>query len=342
MIDEHRETQASLYVVGALTPDEVRDFEAVLRGDPELRQFVGELRGTAEAMVAGFPPATPPPALKQRILAAIDQRPAVPANVIPLRATPGDAAPSWMGWLPWALAACFAILCVALISIGRGLRDQAIALNVQLEEKNAHAADLVQQIDQLQTRADLQVTNYQTRLVEVQRQVLQRIEEINRQNAAITNQLQQKQAETQRRMFAFRDQADQLQREKKALEVALAGVPLTNADRFALSRIGVLRPTAGGPQGAVGAAVWSSQDQRGVLALENLPALPANQSYQMWLLDPRVPNPVNAGVLPDGSAGSVRVQFSAIARVDGAERFAISVEPRGGSPLPTRVVMASN
>src|SRR5262245_24235716 len=148
MIDERRETQASLYVLGALPADELREFEATLRSDLELQLLVRELRGTAGAMVTAFPRVAPPPALKQRILAAVDEREGVAPNIVPLDERP----PSWMGWVPWALAACFAILCVALISIGKTLRQHAVEQAAQLEEKSQQTADLHRQVEELQSR----------------------------------------------------------------------------------------------------------------------------------------------------------------------------------------------
>jgi anti-sigma-K factor RskA len=344
MIDEPTETQASLYVLGALPPDEARAFEAALRADRQLALLVKELRGTASAMVAAFPQVAPPPALKQRTLAAIEARAARPENVIVL--DDNQAAPAWMGWMPWALAACFAILCVLLISIGQSLRQQAVTLNQQLEERNSHAADLQQQLETLQARTDRQITNYQTRLVELQQQVVQRIEDLNRQTAALTNRLQQQQADTERRLVVLRTEGDQLRREKKVLEDALkdavAGVSTSNTDRYANARIGILRSLPGGPVGATGAALWSPLDQRGVLIVEGLPRLPPTQSYQLWLLDRQLPAPISAGVLPEAAGGSLRVSFTGGTRVDPGERFAISVEPRGGSASPTTVIMASN
>ncbi|HEV8612803.1 MAG TPA: anti-sigma factor [Gemmatimonadales bacterium] len=338
MIDKRTETQASLYVLGALPPVEARAFEADLRADPKLRLLVKELRGTAGAKVAAFPQADPPPGLQQRVPSAIDHRPAAPAGGI----APDDgSSASWAGWTPWALAACFAILCVALVSIGRSLREQAVALNQQLGEKNLRTAELQQQLDQLQSQADHQTTNYQTRLVEAQKEFLQRIAEINRQAAARTNQLHQEKADAQRQMMIYRNQAEQLQKEKKALEDAF--IATAASDRLASSRIAVLRPTADGPPGVVGASVWSPQDQRGLLVLEGIPPPLPSQAYQLWLFDPALRAPVSGGVLQVGPGGSVRLQFAAPVRVEKAERFAISVEPVGGVAMPTgKTIMTGN
>jgi len=338
MIDERREAQASMYVLGALPPEELREFEAVLESDRQLQLLVRELRGTAGAMVAAFPRVAPPPALKQKILAALENRatPAAPGSQGDTSAAP------WLFWVPWAMAACFALLCVVLISVGHSLRNQAVQMQQRLGEQSEESATLREQLAQMESNAALVVTNYQTRIAEIQRQVLQRVDEINRQAAAITNQLKQQQAETKRQLAQAREQIENLRRDKKTLEDAIAvTVP---DDRLSTTRVAVLRPTTVGPTGSLGATVWSGQDQRGVVVLENLPVLPPTQSYQFWLIDPKLAIPVSGGLVPPAASGSVRFQFAPQVRVDSAERFAISVEPAGGSatPTPGRIVMASN
>ena len=97
-----------------------------------------------------------------------------------------------------------------------------------------------------------------------------------------------------------------------------------------------MQPTTDGPPGAIGASVWLAQDQRGLIALEKLPSVtnPAAQDYQLWLIDPNSNSPVSAGVfLPDAS-GAVRFPFTA-ATVKTVDRFAVSIEPKGGAPRPT-------
>ena len=338
MINKRTETQASRYVLGALPPGEAREFEAAMRADPKLRLLVKELRGTAGGMVAAWPQAVPPSGLRSQVPASIDGRSPAPANVI---TSDDDRNAAWTGWMPWALSACFAILCVALVSIGRSLREQAVALNQQLEEKDLHTAELQQQLDQLQSQADHQTTNYQTRIVELQKQVLQRLEDINRQSAALTNRLHQEKADVQRQMVVYRNQAEQLQKEKKVLEDAL--IATAASDRLASSRIAVLRPTADGPPGVIGASIWSPQDQRGLLVLEGVPPPLPSQVYQLWLTDPAFKTPVSGGVLQVGPGGSVRLQFAAPVRVEKAERFTISVEPVGGVAAPVgKIIMTGN
>src|SRR6185295_9047295 len=101
-----------------------------------------------------------------------------------------ESAPPWMAWMPWALAACFAILCVVLISLGNTLRQQAVVLSDQLGEKSEEAAELKKQFEVLQTRSERRTTNFQERILNIERDVVKRIEELNRQTAAFTNRYQ--------------------------------------------------------------------------------------------------------------------------------------------------------
>jgi len=334
MIDERREAQASLYALGALPAEETREFEAAMRGDLQLQLLVKDLQSAARSLAAAIPQVAPPPGLRQKILQAIDESENAP--------TAAGAEGSWMFWVPWALAACFAILCVLLVSLGHSLRQQSVRLQHELNQKNLESAQLQEQVTQIETSAEQNATNYQLRIKEIQRQVVQRMEDINRQTAALSNQLQQQHDETRRQLGQVQSAADTLKREKRMLEEALAGVSNGEKDKMSNVRLTTLRPTAAGAAGSLGASVWSTQDQRGQLVLENLPPLGPNQSYQLWLIDPKLAIPISGGLLPSDGNASIRVQFSPEIRVDGAERFAVSIEPKGGSRTPSpRIVLSS-
>ena len=338
MIDERRETQASLYALGALPPEETREFEAALRVDPQLKALVAELRGAADAMVAGFPQFIPSPALKSRVMSAV-------APVAPTRVVGQDAphTPGWMVWLPYALAGCFAVLCVVLISLGRNLREQALALSEQLTERTAEADDLKSRLEQLQVQNDETGSNYQRRIADLRGDAATRVAEIQRQAAAFTNQLAREQTDLKRRLGVSEADAVHLKREKEALEDALKGLYVANSDRLNNARVALLRPTAAGSPQTLGATVWLPNDQRGLVVLENLPALPASQNYQLWLVDPSAPAPVSAAVFTSEAAGAVRHLFTTPGNLRTSERFAVSIEPKGGAPRPTgKFVLASD
>ena len=343
MIDERREAQASLYALGALSAEELPEFEVAMSRDLQLQMLVRELRGTSVLLPAAFPQVAPPPALKGRIMAALDARGGA-AVIVPLDAS---RTPSWVAWMPWAMAACFAVLCVALISLGHALRRQAVTLSEDLRHSEQEAASLKQQVGQLQAQVKTQATNYQQRVVTIEKETVRRIEEFARQSASLTNQLGQQQFETRRQISNYQKQVNQLTGDKRALTDALAGISGVGGggggDHLANARLSVLRPTVNGAPGALAASLWSAQDQRGILVVEGMSALPAALAYQLWIIDPKAGMPISAGVLPASATGTFRVQFTAAVRVDAAERFAISIEPNGGVTSPTgKIVMASN
>jgi anti-sigma-K factor RskA len=82
-----------------------------------------------------------------------------------------------------------------------------------------------------------------------------------------------------------------------------------------------------------GDVVWSDSAQNGYMRLAGLPANnPAEQQYQLWIVDPeRSAEPVDGGVfdIPAGS-GEFIVPIQAKLGVDKPVAFAITLEKRGG------------
>src|SRR4051812_45263701 len=77
---------AAAYVLGALTPEEARRFEAYLATSPHAQQEVAELRETAALLAASPRPAERPAGdLRDRVLAALEGAGA--------RSEPGTAGP---------------------------------------------------------------------------------------------------------------------------------------------------------------------------------------------------------------------------------------------------------
>lgn len=71
MINPRMEEQASLHVLGALTPVEAAEFKAAMKLDPELQSFVARLSTATGAIAGAVPAVKPPEALRARILAQI-------------------------------------------------------------------------------------------------------------------------------------------------------------------------------------------------------------------------------------------------------------------------------
>jgi anti-sigma-K factor RskA len=78
---------------------------------------------------------------------------------------------------------------------------------------------------------------------------------------------------------------------------------------------------------------WDPNQHRGVVSLQNLPTPPAGRDYQLWVLDPAAETPVSAGVI----SGSRPFAVAPVSTQNPG--FAISLEPGGGSPIPTGPIL---
>jgi anti-sigma-K factor RskA len=261
MIDERMEEQASLYVLGVLTPEEIREFETALGRDVELQQHVEKLRVSRDALAGTLRQATPPPALKRKILAQISAQ----EKVVRLPTNVDEHGTSRSSWLPWALAACLAIVCGVSLT----------------QQKN----------------------------------------------------LRQKIGEQRHQIVDLNGLADSLRSETLDLKHMVASLQETN--RLANLRIAMLGSMLSDSPKAVAVSLWDDKEQRGVFLVQNLKPLPADKDYQLWVIDPKYPTPVSAGVFQVDAQGNVRLQFKANKLIESANKFAVTLEPKGGLLTPT-------
>lgn len=69
VLDEDGKTQAALYALGALPPEEATGFEAHLQGCALCRREVAELRQVSDALALVAPPVRPPALVRHNLLA---------------------------------------------------------------------------------------------------------------------------------------------------------------------------------------------------------------------------------------------------------------------------------
>jgi anti-sigma-K factor RskA len=141
MIDDRQEELASLHALGLLEGAELEQFHAELSGNAELRGRVAELRVAATALAHAAPEATPPEALKARILASAAARGARQAGVP--RETKVVRFPAW---IPWAVAAGLGI---AVAWTGRRYSEERDANAALAEQQRIAQKTLDETRDQL-------------------------------------------------------------------------------------------------------------------------------------------------------------------------------------------------
>ena len=99
-------------------------------------------------------------------------------------------------------------------------------------------------------------------------------------------------------------------------------------------KIAILKTQIAAYKGATAVVVWDKDQKKGVLQLDKLPPPAPGKDYQLWVIDPKSPQPVSAGILSVPKEGLIRTSFHPAAPVQSAAAFAISVEKAGGAPKP--------
>lgn len=110
------------------------------------------------------------------------------------------------------------------------------------------------------------------------------------------------------------------------------GSKLRRSEDLARLKVSALASLVGNTKQAEAIAVWDPEQQTGLLTIEKLPALAETQDYQIWVVDPAYPNPVNGGVFHITTDGKVALGFKPDQPVTRAAAFAISLEKKGGVP----------
>jgi anti-sigma-K factor RskA len=115
-----------------------------------------------------------------------------------------------------------------------------------------------------------------------------------------------------------------LQGEMRDLQSRVQGMQASEGD----SRMVELEGS--GPARQASAEVMILEDHRAVLMAEDMPPVPEDKTFQIWVIEKDVPRP--SGVF---EVGEDQVAVVVENRVEGADAIAVTVEPEGGSPQPT-------
>ena len=110
---------------------------------------------------------------------------------------------------------------------------------------------------------------------------------------------------------------------------------LRERDNLAKVKIALLSAKVEAYAKASAVIIWDPQKQRGVVKLANVPQPDPGKDYQLWVIDPKYPQPVSGGLVPVNAEGMARVTFEPNQPISKADQFAISVEPAGGVPKAT-------
>lgn len=353
MIDERIEELAALYAVDLLEGDERAEFETQLQRDPAIQALVREFRGIS-SQLSHTVSASPPPALKNRIMASVRPRsaaiPPSPAdNVI------RPAAFTFLRFAPWAIAAGLAVIAawtgqryfttrseinllrdrqamtdVALQSTRQQLEAERIVAGKQLEALQVDLAGTTNQLAAARTQlatTGAEIAERDRQLGETRTQLASIREQISEREARIAALTQRVDAMTGASADLGRQLGEAKDRVAKLIQEMLYQQELANL------KITVLASLVQNSPQALAVTFWDPAKQEGTLKVEKLPALLPSQDYQLWVVDPQYPNPVDGGVFTvDPKTGDARITFKPGQPVKAVSAFAVTLERKGGVP----------
>nr|MBA3272357.1 anti-sigma factor [Chthoniobacterales bacterium] len=220
--------------------------------------------------------------------------------------------------IPWGIAAGLA-LCCGLLLLGRSRHVATIA---QLEQRAAASENQLVALSAERDRSQLalrdkleQISANQTEIarLESERDALTRqISDLKQNDDAVQvkNKLLVEKTDALEKKVVQLEQ----QRSLNDMRVALLSSKMQSAPR------------------ALATVVWDPDKQEGILRTADVPANSSDQDYQLWLVDPKYQQPVDAGVFSVPTGGTAKVVFRPKAPISTANAFAISLERKGGVP----------
>ena len=313
MDHEQLKENLSLYALGTLEPDPAREVESHLAsGCPPCSALLRQYQGTAAMLPYALTLNVPQAGLKAKIMRAIaGQNAQIAAKV---------------GWEPPKISGQAALrrdrpagrslaLAASLAGLLLGVSAYAYYLYATLEaERAAYVEDRM-----ALAKATLKTSDLERQLDERQRNLRKATSELNRAVQVLGT--------THALLAKHQDQIETLQ-------AARLGKPAEEIARIFSSpyaRMATLNGTDMARE-AYAMVFMEPDTRRGFFYANNLPALPAGKTYQLWVITDKA---VSAGVFSLDHGRKGRVMIQGVPDVATIKKFAVSLEPAGGKPQPT-------
>jgi hypothetical protein len=136
-----------------------------------------------------------------------------------------------------------------------------------------------------------------------------------------------------RRTAAFHEVRQRLTVLEDSLAQQTALLEVIRSKGMQVAVMGGLEPSPAG----YGKILWDPEARRAILHISNLPPIPADKDYQLWVI--RDQKPVDAGVFHVAveKAGGDLYRIENLVEADRKRinAFAVTLEPKGGLPQPS-------
>lgn len=327
MTHEELEDAVPLYAVGALERAERQAIEAhLLSGCVSCHSALKEYQSVAVVLPFGLNIATPPRALKAKIMAA--RTPAVTAESAAQQpAKPSLEPGEWMNHLfppessPHAMPFgwVFGFAALAVLAIGGYLVWNSYT---RITEDTTKLAEL-------QARADAagsKLAAIQQQLSEREKSLTQLKDELQRRTsdvAELKDQLIQRETELEDTKIQLAQRSGQRARTPQDELAVLLRTPDVKAVSLAGTDMA---------KQAAGVLLYDPRTQKVWLYSVNLPECPNGTIYQLWAIHEK---PVSVGMFHMDSGETAHLLVKSLPNFMSAKKFAVSLEPPGGRPQPT-------
>ncbi len=327
MTHEELEETVSLYAVGALERVERQALEAhLLSGCVSCHTSLKEYQSATAILPFGLNMTAPPHSLKTTILEA--RSPSVGAEAASRQPQKTRLAPGkWMdhvmppeiGSGPVSRGALWKLALLTIL-LGGGYQAWEVAAKLSTDKTK---------LTELQAKVDVA----QTTLATVQLQLSER-----------DQSLAQVQDELQHRTSDLEDVKDQLTQRDSQLEdlqarLSQRGIRPALSPQYELATLlrlpqtkAISLPGTEHAKQAVGLVLYDDRAQKVWFYSVNLPDCPPGTTYQLWAFQDK---PISVGLFRLSGGTSTSLLVKPLANLDGATRFAVSLEPRGGQQEPT-------
>jgi hypothetical protein len=326
------------YALGALEPEEMLAVDAYLNESRTLLDRLDQVELTAAQMAHAAPnvplPATAKNRLMARVRADLATQDVAETTAEPLRSAPQKRITTparSAGWLAglrrafspvngWTLATACALGALVIVSLYIG------QVQARLGQVSAQLDTLQGEINQLQAaNSQLRETN------ESLQQQMQTNQNQLQQAGAELEALQVQTAELQAVNTQLQQTNEALQQQAQADQELLALIATADPERIVHLPGTEAAPNASG-------TFYVSNDNQGLLVLRGLEPLPTDQTYQLWLIPADGP-PESAGLLAVQTHAPTWLTLPLPTATPDFASVGVSMEPAGGSPAPTTVVL---
>lgn len=325
-----------LYVIGALDPAERDEFEQYVAANRNRCEAeLAEYQAVANQIALAAPPAEPSRAVFDRIMAAIEEKPTRVSVAMTREQEGPDLRTLIFRWVPWAAAVALCVLVLVMTDQLRTVNEQYRALSERHTELRDQFMDQRGKITELTDQVEAQSREFKNQTDQLRAKNEEQRLDVEALRAA-NGRLAQDKAELIRTADELRMQLDRQNLQVASLETKLA--EQTASLQLLMDpaiRVAQMKHPKDETK-AVAKVYWHDAKKTGLIVASNLEPILAggDKCLQLWVICGNEA-PVPAGIGWTDPSGHTILKITPGKEVACADKFAVTVEPAGGLPMPT-------